>query len=186
MFETHSDLFYTERVENENHVVENILNLHPLTEGNDLAFYWQEMRQESPLGAPSFISITDEIISSIDVLINDDVSLGRVIEKLGAPSNVWLSDVSFMQYLSVYYKNLRLVVIVWTFSDTCSKGVLNEFAVQSVSYLNTDQYLELWLSDTGHAEYIPPKIWNVWQRMSSDDSCLTALRELTRYAVSLH
>ena len=176
MFEAHKDVFYTKLIEGHDHVYRPVLDLQPLVEGHELGFLWLHGEQaDAPLGI-SGIEVTDGVVSNIFVLPKEAISLGPTLKKLGKPSSVRVTYSLYVDYLYLYYRDMYLIVDLFVKHDACSKGILDEFTVDTVHYLTEEGYSNQQTADNKQLVYVPARIWDAWKQKKSDTlGCLDIL-----------
>jgi hypothetical protein len=83
-----NDLVEVGRTSDDLPIVEDTLNLQSLLDGKGIEFWWRSTSRKTQRIAPNYIDIENDIVSSIRIEVNDDVSLGKALEHLDQPSTI--------------------------------------------------------------------------------------------------
>jgi hypothetical protein len=177
MFTANPDLFFTNLVKDE--TVEPVLDLQSLRDGRGIEFWWRISTSEIQRIAPNYIGIKDGIVSYMGIVVNDDISLGKTLERLGEPSTTratWFPD---EVNIILYYREQRLMAMLTADrSDCMMNDLLNEFKISYLDYLSPTSYLEYGRDWLDGSFLVSDRVWDEWSSGQVAGSCLDAIRQL--------
>ena len=181
MFQAHRDLFLVNPEPGpELHLVAE--NFDALFTGESATFLWKSWNRRGM--TDSKIEITDGVITSIDVVMNEIVSLDETLETLGQPTYVLgLADLS--NVLSLFYTDQNVIVNLDAGIESCViKTILADFTVDSLYYYAPEIFENVQEIYAGYL-HVSPEAWREWQTEPEELSCALAIgRQETLFVVS--
>ena len=81
------------------------------------------------------LQVTNGILQSITVTLNDDINLGQTLDLIGEPENVWISREVYFVKLHLFYPDQQTIIILTAVNSNCSiNTILDDFGVEDVTF----------------------------------------------------
>jgi WD40 repeat protein len=174
-FEMHHDLFIVnpEPGSAPNVIAENFQNLR---EGVEATFIWKTWEREEAVLA-NRINMSDDVVNSIEVQVNNVVTLQETLRILGQPDFA-LGRVDLGISLILWYPDRNLYVFAFAHRGHCYMNTfLEDFTVWSLYYYTAENVDAVQLDYAGW-RLIPLDEWAIMQADTPEDvSCTIGFRQ---------
>lgn len=160
MFRGNADLFILNPVMRDGFMTQNF---KPLIEGNSAFFLWQTWMRDDDLLLEGYMEINDGSLDWMRIAMNRNVPLSQTLAVFGVPERVSASGSLYILYLTLFYPELRIVVVWVTNRVNHDMSQLSQdFKVDYLLYYSPG-LLEFLAEDFNLYLYdVPDEVWDSW------------------------
>ncbi len=160
MFRANADLFILNPVMRDGFITQNF---KPLIEGNSASFLWQTWMRDDDLVLESYMEINDGSLEGMRIAMNRNVPLAQTLAVFGHPEQVSASGSLDTLYLTWFYPQLRVVVVLVTNRVNHDRSqLLQDFKVDYVLYYSPGLLESLAADLNRYLYYVPDELRDTW------------------------
>jgi hypothetical protein len=180
MFNQYNDLFIVNprRIENGN-TSELVADMEPLLNGQGVEFRWLKWNRDDDWRTPNNVGITDNILTSIYIILNEDVSLENTLNQLGRPFVIRATYSLYIVELLMFYPDEKLIIFLAADRFECqANSMMRDFEVLHLLYLSDETYLTSSAEVRRIGFYVPHQIFDGWMSGEVEGTCEEAIQAL--------